>query len=301
MDLAIARAESCGAKLVLANDPDADRLAVALPRGGSRGYVRLTGNQVGVLLGHYLLTERPTQGGERGAVTTTIVSSPMLGVIARALGVRYEETLTGFKWIASRVLELERQGHSVAFSYEEALGYMIGDVVRDKDGISAAVMLAEMVAVLAERGRTLLTELEALYRRYGLYVSAQLAVSRRGAAGADEIREWMGRLRSAPPWRLGDHDVESVYDYFAQERIDRDGQRAPLALPKSNVIAFALAGGSRVVARPSGTEPKLKFYFDVCESVAGDEPLADAEARAGRIVQRLVDVLGALAPSLEEV
>jgi phosphomannomutase len=295
MALALALAEKRGAKLVLANDPDADRLAVALPRAGSPGYVQLTGNQVGVLLGHYLLTERPAREGERRVVMATIVSSPMLGVIARALGVRYEETLTGFKWIANLAIDLEREGHTFVFGYEEALGYTVGDVVRDKDGIGAAVMVAEMAAVLAARGQTLLSELEAIGRRYGVFVSSQVSVTKKGAAGATQIREMMNRLRSDPPRRIGDCHVHARRDYLAQVRVDRDGKRTPLSLPKSNVLIFELGEeGSRIVARPSGTEPKVKFYFDVREAVSSEESVADAEARAHGRMKTMADAFVAL-------
>ncbi len=294
MALALALAEKEGAKLVLANDPDADRLAVALPRAGSGGYAQLTGNQVGVLLGHYLLTERAVRESERRVVMATIVSSPMLGVIARALGVRYEETLTGFKWIANRAIELQRKGYAFVFGYEEALGYTVGEAVRDKDGIGAAVRVAEMTAVYAARGHTLLSALEALYRRYGLFVSSQVSVTKKGAAGAAEIRRLMDRLRSAPPKRIGDQDVVARCDYRAQERVDSAGESLALSLPKSNVLAFELAGGSRIVARPSGTEPKVKFYFDLCEAVRDGEGLPDAQARAHARMSALSDAFQAL-------
>lgn len=294
MALAVALAEKRGAKLVLANDPDADRLAVAVPRGASRGYVQLTGNQVGVLLGHYLLTERSANENEPRVVMATIVSSPLLGVIARSLGVRYEETLTGFKWIANLAIELRRQGYAFVFGYEEALGYTVGDVVRDKDGIGAAAMVAEMTAVLAARGQTLLSELEAIHRRYGLFVSSQLSLTKKGAAGAAETRRLMEGLRRAPPGRIGDHDVEAWCDYQAQAKVGRNGRSQPVLLPKSNVFALELSGGSRIVARPSGTEPKVKFYFDVCEAVRKAETIVEAEARAHRTMATLKQAFVAL-------
>jgi phosphomannomutase len=297
MDLVLALAEKGGAKLVLANDPDADRLAVAVPRVESPGYLQLTGNQVGVLLGHYLLTERPIKEGKRRVVMATIVSSPLLGAIARSLGVRYEETLTGFKWIANLAIELEREGYEFVFGYEEALGYTVTNVVRDKDGIGAAAMVAEMTAVLAARGHTLLSELAAIYRRYGLFVSSQVSVTRKGAAGTAAIRNMMDRLRNAPPVRVGDHDVHARCDYLAQARIDRDGKKSGLSLPKSNVLSFELAGGSRIVARPSGTEPKVKFYFDVREDVREKEPMAEAELRAQGIMKAMAEAFVALASS----
>jgi phosphomannomutase len=243
------------------------------------------------------LTERPTNDAKRRAVMTTIVSSPMLGVIARSLGVHYEERLTGFKWIANRAIELGREGYEFVFGYEEALGYTIGDVVRDKDGIGAAAMVAEMTAVLAARGQTLLSELEAIHRRHGLFVSSQVSVTKKGAAGAAAIRTLMDRLRSAPLQRIGDHDVNARCDYSAKERCDRDGTKSALSLPKSNVLSFELAGGSRIVARPSGTEPKVKFYFDVREVVKEGEGMDSAELRAHAIMKAMADAFVALATS----
>jgi phosphomannomutase len=287
LDLAFELGKRLDAKLVLANDPDADRLAVALPAATPAGFAQLTGNQVGALLGHYLLTEQTREAGESPVVLSSIVSSPLLGVIAKELAVRYEETLTGFKWIANRAIELEEEGATVVFGYEEALGYMVGDVVRDKDGISAAVMVAEMAAVLASRGKTLGDELESIYRRYGLFVSSQVSLTREGVEGKAAIESSMDRLRAASPRRIGEHGVLVTRDYRARLRVDERGAKTPLRLPPSNVIAFDLEGGSRVIARPSGTEPKVKFYFDVREAVAKEERLADAEARANGVMSRL--------------
>jgi phosphomannomutase len=288
MDLAFALASKTRAHLVLANDPDADRLAIAVPSGDR--YVQLTGNQVGVLLGHYLLTEKPAKGPR--LVIASIVSSPLLGHIARALGVRYEETLTGFKWIANKAIELGKSGYEFVFGYEEALGYTVGDLVRDKDGVSAAVIAAEMCAVLRSRQKTLLDELEVIHRKYGLYVSSQVNITRKGASGQKEIRELMDRLRVAPPSRVGDLAVEAISDYEAQLRTilgtsEKPGSTAPLELPRSNVLAFDLEGGSRIIARPSGTEPKVKFYFDVREVMSDAEPLASAETRAAHKTRAL--------------
>jgi phosphomannomutase len=281
MDLSFALAKKNAAALVLANDPDADRLAVALPWNESpSGFLQLTGNQVGVLLGHYLLTEAKDRGPDR-LVIVSIVSSPLLGVIAASMGVAYEETLTGFKWIANRAMELEKTGKRFVFGYEEALGYTVGDVVRDKDGVSAAVVMAELVAWLRGRGQTLLDRLESIAREHGLFVSSQVNITRPGAQGVHEIRAIMDRLRAAKPRAFGAHAVTQVRDYVAQTatRIE-DGAVTPLTLPKSNVLTFDLAGGSRIIARPSGTEPKIKFYFDVREPVRAGEAIAEAEARA---------------------
>jgi phosphomannomutase len=296
MDLSFALAKTTGAHLVLANDPDADRLAMAVPEGD--GFRQLTGNQVGVLLGHYLLTERPA-GPKPRAVLASIVSSPLLGRIAGSLGVRYEETLTGFKWIANRAMELERDPErpcEFVFGYEEALGYCVGDVVRDKDGISGALLAAEVVAVLRERGRTVQDELDAISRRWGVFASTQVNVTRKGVSGVASLRAMMARLRGSPPRRVGEDEVVAVSDYETRTRTDsRSRGVTPLTLPKSNVLTFDLASGSRIIARPSGTEPKAKFYFDVREEVRGEEPVAAAEERAAASMRRLADAFVAMA------
>jgi phosphomannomutase len=314
MDLALALARTHRAHLVLANDPDADRLAVAVPRAGlSRDYLQLTGNQVGVLLGHYLLTENDvaeSASPRPRAVLASIVSSPWLGRIAGDLGVRYEETLTGFKWIANRAIELEREGYNVLFGYEEALGYCVGSAVHDKDGISAGLLMAEVAAVLDARGLTLLDALDRIARRWGVFISTQASVTRRGAGGGAAIQAMMDHLRACPPDRVGGDEVVAVTDYAARRRTVRaSGQGAceaeapirieAIALPPSNVLAYDLASGARIIARPSGTEPKAKFYFDVREEVRsdghedvteryGDCDVARAAARAHVVLDRLV-------------
>ena len=290
MDLAFALARKTGADLVLANDPDADRLAVAAAQAG--GYRQLTGNEVGVLLGHYLLTERPalarTTMGR--AILVSIVSSPLLGRIAIDLGVYYEETLTGFKWISNRAIELERQGYEFVFGYEEALGYCVGSVVRDKDGISAALLAAEVAAVLRSRGLTLFDQLDAISRRWGVFASAQVNLTRKGASGLASIRAMMSALRSSPPGHVGDDQVVAVADYEARVRTDvRSRRTSALSLPGSNVLAYELASGSRIIARPSGTEPKAKFYFDVPEQLGEKEPVSQARERANARLERLKD------------
>jgi len=308
MDLAFALARSRNADLVLANDPDADRLAVAVPQPSApSGYVQLTGNQVGALLGHYLLT-----GGLRSLdcavrkspereplVLASIVSSPMLGVIARQLGAAYDEVLTGFKWIAARAIAAkEKSNADFVFGFEEALGYTVGELVRDKDGISAAVMFAELTAVLRSEGLSVLEHLEALYRRYGLFVSSQVNLTRKGASGIAELKQIMTRLRQNPPWEIADDPVVAIRDYEQGTITTRDNAVRTLDLPPSNVLAFELASGSRVIARPSGTEPKAKFYFDVREAVAADESLESAETRAQAKRQALANAFTALVQSL---
>jgi phosphomannomutase len=296
MDLALALAEETDADLVLANDPDADRLAVAV-RDESGRWVQLTGNEVGALFGYYLLVDDPRPAQDR-LVVTSIVSSPLLGVMARELGVRYEEVLTGFKWIANRALEVEAQtGARFVFGYEEALGYTVGDVVRDKDGIGAAAMFAELAGYYgASHGRSVLQQLDEVYRRFGLYASGQHNETIKGLGGAARIRQIMEGFRAAPPASICGIDVVTVTDIKTGERLDRiTGERTRLALPISNVLVYGLADGSRITLRPSGTEPKIKYYFDVREEVARGEPVADARARATAKLARLMKAFVALA------
>lgn len=285
MDLVLALAKESGAPLVIANDPDADRLAVAA-RKPDGSYVQLTGNEVGCLLGHALLSR--SEGGQR-VVVSSMVSSPMLGAIARAHGARWEETLTGFKWIANRGIELEREGFRFVFGYEEALGYTVGTVVRDKDGVGAALVFADLCARVHAEGRDLFDELDVCARRYGLYLSRQVSVTKKGEEGAAQIRQTMAKVRAAPPKALGRYAVEAFVDVEQRTKTRRDGTVEALALPSSNVIALELEGGHRVMLRPSGTEPKIKYYFDVREAIGEREHTASARERGERVLSELVE------------
>lgn len=266
MNLATALAEARGADIVLANDPDADRLA-AMARSSAGQLRQLTGNEVGVLLGHYMLTQ---QRVEKPLVITTIVSSSQLRCMAQALGARCEETLTGFKWIANRALELEAHGYRFVMGYEEALGYTVGDVVRDKDGIGAAVVVADMASWCKARGTTLLGYLEEIQREFGLFVASQFNATLPGLQGAETIREVMRGFRQRQLTEVTGHTVVSARDYAAQ----------PSDLPAAEVLSWELAGGSRITLRPSGTEPKIKVYFEWRETLHSGETMAAAKTRA---------------------
>lgn len=291
MDLSLALARQVDAALILANDPDADRLA-AIVRTGPDEYTPLTGNEIGVLLGHALLTLGSQEAGSDRLVAASIVSSPQLGVIAKALGVRYAETLTGFKWIANRALELEPEGARFVFGYEEALGYTVGTLVRDKDGVSAAMVLAELAAIHHAEGRTLIDALEAIAEGSGLYVSGQRSTVFPGSEGQAKMAKIMEGLRTSPPETLGEQAVLAVRDYQTGVRTARDGSTQPVDLPPSNVLVFELEGGDRVIARPSGTEPKIKFYFDVVSALEG-ERYAQAKVRVRARMEALADAFTA--------
>ncbi|MER5326133.1 phospho-sugar mutase [Streptosporangium roseum] len=258
MDLALELARSVGADIVLANDPDADRCAVGVPLPDG-GYRMLTGDEVGALLGEHVI--RQTSGDGR-LVATTIVSSSLLGKIAAGHGVRYAETLTGFKWIM-------KAGDGLVFGYEEALGYSVGAdpglPVHDKDGIGAALTVAGLAAQAKLDGRTLLDLLDDQARRYGLHATSQLSVR---VDDLSLITGAMARLRATPPVKLGGREVESTDDL----------SEGSAGLPPTDGLRYRLSGGARVVVRPSGTEPKLKCYLEVVVPVTGE--VAEARARA---------------------
>ncbi|RMI40930.1 phospho-sugar mutase [Actinomadura harenae] len=259
MDLVLALAARTGADLVIANDPDADRLALAVPtRDG--GWRALTGDEVGGLLAEHVL--RHTSGDDR-LVVTTIVSSSLLGAIARGHGVRFAETLTGFKWI------MKAEGRLV-FGYEEALGYSVGAeggvIVHDKDGVSAAVAAASLTSEARAQGRSLLDLLDDQARRYGLHATAQLSIR---VDDLSLITDAMARLRAEPPKEVAGRPVDAVDD-LAQ---GVDG------LPPTDGLRFRL-DGARVVVRPSGTEPKLKCYLEVVAPAGDDVDAARARAAA---------------------
>lgn len=265
MDRVLALAASVKADLVLANDPDADRLCAAVPDGTS--YRVLSGDQVGALLADYLLTVSPA---DKRMVATTIVSSQLLGFLAEAAGADYRETLTGFKWIGNAALDYERTHHGrFVMGYEEALGYSIGPLVRDKDGVSACVVFAELAVWNRARGKTVLDHLDDIYRKVGLFVTEQVSLTLPGAEGMARIKAAMTKSRAQPPTALAGFPIEQVVDL----------SRGEGGLPPSDVLVFRLAGGRRVIMRPSGTEPKLKSYYEVRAVVAAGEPMAAARAR----------------------
>jgi len=308
LDLALAQAERDGADLVLANDPDGDRLAVAVPKPAEPGgWQVLSGDQVGALIGSYLLERTAADpGAGQRLVVTTVVSSTLLGKIAAAAGARYAETLTGFKWIVRAGRGVP--GRRFLFGYEEALGYAVGDVVRDKDGISAALALLSLAAAARTAGRSLLDRWDALEAEHGVHLTAQVTLH------APSPAIIMGRLRAAPPAALAGHPVTSSEDLAASAKgaagadaaagagtaagdhtvagagaaagdARTDGADEPAGgrepgLPRADVLIYRLPG-ARVVIRPSGTEPKLKAYLEVVQPAA-PEALASARAVAAR-------------------
>ncbi len=276
MDLAFFTARQAGAELVIANDPDADRLAVAIPDATTTaGYRRLSGNDVGALLGWHI-AERATTIGDSvtaGTFSCSLVSSPALAVIAENYGFGFQETLTGFKWV-SRVPGL-------IFGFEEALGYLVDpDIVRDKDGISAAVAFLSLAAELKAQGSTVAERLDQFSETFGHFASEQISIRVTELAQIDRI---MARLRNTPPQGIAGVPVRGIDDLSA----------GSAALPPSDVLRIWLEDGSRVIVRPSGTEPKLKIYID-CLSVQGtvDERRATAQDTLSRLAAGVTELVG---------
>lgn len=269
MDAVLALAESERCDLAIAHDPDADRCAIGVPTPS--GWRLLTGDEVGWILGWWT-TQQPARSPERRTLAESIVSGSLLKAIADDARVPYEQTLTGFKWIA-RVPGL-------AFGYEEALGYCVNpDAVSDKDGISAGLVFADLVGRLARDGRTVLDVLDDLALRHGVHATGQVSVRH---ASQDRIQAAMDRLRTSPPSTLGGRAVE---------RID-DLERPTDGLPPTDGLRFTLDGGGRVIVRPSGTEAKIKSYIEVRVTVETD--LTDARHRASLALTALADDLQAL-------
>lgn len=290
LDLALARGRAEGADLIIANDPDADRLAVAIPDGD--GWRVLSGNEVGILLADDRLEHGPRD--QARLVATTIVSTSLLRRVASVHGVQYAETLTGFKWIANAAIAFPGR---FVMGFEEALGYTLGDVVRDKDGVGAALAMLDLAAWCRARGLGLMQHLESVYRRYGYAAGGQRSITLPGLDGAERIRAMMGRLRANPPASLGGAAVVQLRDLTARVARDlRTGVETPIALPASDVLAFDLADGGRVLARPSGTEPKIKFYAEVLEAMSPEDTLAVVERRGrARADALLAEIVAAAA------
>ncbi|WP_028117563.1 phospho-sugar mutase [Ferrimonas senticii] len=285
MDLVIAEAQKVGALLACANDPDADRFAVAV-RTEQGDYRMLSGDQVGALLGDYLLGRSQAQSA---LVGNTIVSSSLLGKIAAGYGAKHYQTLTGFKWLSNVGQSLENDQQRFLFAYEEALGYTVGSTVWDKDGISAMLAFCQMTAQLQAQGLTLWDKLASLYRQHGLHLNQQRSFAL--DANAAPIGD---KLRQQPLTEIAAAKVVRHDDLKAQQTTFADGRTEAIALPASDVLIYHLDNGARVVVRPSGTEPKLKCYLEVVVELAHEETLARAEQRGETIMAEIAAAMAKL-------
>jgi phosphoglucomutase len=270
--LAIKKAREIDADLVMATDPDADRVGIAL-KNAKGEFIQMNGNQTAALLFYYILyrwEEKKMMTGKE-YIVSTIVTTELLKSISEKFGVGYFECLTGFKFIADVIRKHEGEMKYIVGG-EESFGYLIGDFVRDKDAVSACAILAEAAAWMAGQGKSLFDLLVRIYQELGFYKEQLISVTKKGKSGADEIQELMVKYRQNPPESINNSKVIQIRDYLSLRVKDLvTGKETNIDLPKSNVLQFILEDGSRISVRPSGTEPKIKYYFSVKEKLSGKD------------------------------
>ncbi|UEG50041.1 phospho-sugar mutase [Ferruginibacter lapsinanis] len=264
MSMGLAKAKAINADILLGTDPDADRVAIGV-KNHKGEWVLLNGNQTAMIAFNYMIEARKAKGiaQPNDMVVKTIVTTDMIDIIAKENNVACYNVLTGFKWIAAAIREKEGKENYI-IGGEESFGLMIGDKIRDKDGISAVALACEMAAYEKNKGRSLFDKLIDLYLQYGFYKESLVNIVRKGMNGAKEIAEMMEGYRKNPPTTIDGAPVAKLYDYELQVGKNlQTGESFKIDLPKSNVLQFELADGTKISARPSGTEPKIKFYFSV--------------------------------------
>ena len=272
MKMAVDLAKDIDADIVFASDPDADRVGVAVKRPDGE-WMLLNGNQTMSVIIYYLLKEWKEKGKLTGKefIVKTIVTSELPADIATRAGIKIYDVLTGFKYIGGKIRDLEGIETFIAGG-EESYGYMIGDFVRDKDAVAACSMIAEIAAWAVDQGKTFFDVLVDIYMQYGFYKEGLLSVVRKGKSGAEEIQEMMRQYRANPPQQIDGERVVTLKDYQSLESKDLlTGHVEKINLPKSNVLQFFTEAGNKITVRPSGTEPKIKFYFGVKDSLCCKE------------------------------
>lgn len=296
MKMALELAKKVKADLVMGTDPDADRLGIAVPDGD--GFRLVTGNQLGALLLDYILLSRKEAGTlpSNGAFVKTIVTSDLLRLVADEYGVKTYDVLTGFKYIAEKMREFERDGTTFLFGAEESYGFLVENETRDKDAVSAAVMTAEMALYHRSRGSSVLGRLAELWKKHGYFEEILISKYFKGQEGLAAMKRLMDGLRKDCPKTLGGIGVAYMRDYLDGTTLDLAGgtRKKDIMLPSSNVLQFVLEDGSVVTARPSGTEPKIKFYAS-CTSGPGmelDAAKAEVTKKAGAIEEDLNALIG---------
>lgn len=272
LDMALKKADEVGADMVMASDPDADRVGIAI-RDDHGKLILVNGHQTASLLSYYLLSQWSERGKLTGKeyIVKTVVTTELIADMARHYKVPYWDVLTGFKFIADII---HRNEDSMTFigGGEESYGFMIGDFVRDKDAVASCSMLAEVAAWARSRGKSMYDILIEMYQKFSLYQESLINVVRKGKSGAEEIQEMMAGFRKNPPTSLVGSKVVTIRDFQEQKSTDTtSGEKTPLLQPKSNVLQFLLEDGSKVSVRPSGTEPKIKFYFSVFDKLEKEE------------------------------
>ena len=278
LELGLKQAKSEDADILLATDPDADREAIAVKKKNGE-WVLLNGNQTATLFSYYLLKRWSEEGKLNGKqyIIKTIVTTEMIKKVTERFGVDCFDTLTGFKHIAAKIRELEGVKEFIGGG-EESFGFLIGDFVRDKDAVSGCCILAEMAAYAASNGETLYDMLLNLYTEFGFYQEKQVSVVKKGKSGAEEIAKMMNDFRNTPPQTIDGVSVTQIIDYLKPEIT---------GLPKSNVLQYFLSDGSKVSVRPSGTEPKIKFYFSICLQMENVDLIEQRQDEALQKIDRI--------------
>ncbi|MFD2866376.1 phospho-sugar mutase [Mucilaginibacter antarcticus] len=293
LSLAIKKATEIDADLVLATDPDADRVGIAV-KNTDNEFVLLNGNQTGCLLINYLLTAWEEKGKLTGKeyIVKTIVTSNLIEAIAKAKNVTYYNTLTGFKYIGELMTKLEGKQTFIGGG-EESYGYLIGELVRDKDAVVSAAFIAEMTAFYKDKGSSLFEAMIDMYVEYGFYKEKLISITKKGKSGAEEIKAMMETFRTNPPATLGGSSVVTVKDYERQIETDIASKTSlVIELPKSDVLQFITEDGSIISARPSGTEPKIKFYCSVNGKLASKEAYKTTESALDAKIDGIIKDLG---------
>ncbi len=289
LTLALKKAQEIDADLVLATDPDADRVGIAVKNNDGE-FVLLNGNQTGSLLINYLLTAWQEKGKLDGDqyIVKTIVTSNLIEAIAKAKNVTYYNTLTGFKYIGHLITSLQGKKTFIGGG-EESYGYLIGELVRDKDAIISCAFIAEMTAFYKDKGSSLYNALLDMYVQYGLYKEELVSLTKKGKTGAEEIKSMMEKFRNNTPQTLGGSKVKTLKDYELGVETDlASGEKTKLDFPKSDVLQFITEDGSIVSARPSGTEPKIKFYCSVNAPLADKSQFKTVDAQLGDKIKSLM-------------
>lgn len=289
MSIGLAKAKSLDADILLGTDPDADRVGIGV-KNHKGEWVLMNGNQTAVLAFAYMIEARKNKGVSQpnDMVISTIVTTEMINEVAKQNGINCYNVLTGFKWIASLIKEKEGKENYIVGG-EESFGLMIGDQIRDKDAVSAVALLCEMAAVEKANGKSLYDKMIDMYMQYGFYLESLISITKKGMNGAKEIADMMSNYRSNPPATINGSKVVQLLDYELQTGKNLlNGQNWAIDLPKSNVLQFITEDGSKISARPSGTEPKIKFYFSVKTTL---ENRADFDAKHAELDARIAAIV----------
>lgn len=275
LKIAVDKAKEIGAELVLGTDPDCDRMGCALlDKNGN--YIYLTGNQIGSIILNYLITNK--KNIKNPFAVKTIVTTELARAIADSNNVKIFDVLTGFKWIAD-IIEREKDGNYL-FGFEESFGYCINGNVRDKDGVSSCLIFAEILAYCKDNSITLVDYLESVYEKYGYFYEETISITKKGADGAKAIEDMMTYYRNEIPKEIAGVEVVNISDYEKKKVYDNNGKKIKdITLPKSNVLQYTLKDNTKITIRPSGTEPKIKFYFEVCVKESKDKRVLIAKEK----------------------